>query len=102
MKFPILLCAPPHPIPLPRIGEGVKKLILFFFIPANPGSGPGQALESSVFKALPTCWTPVFTGVTGEIQLFHTLGGEGRVRGEFQISLARSLAAFFKEIKCTL
>jgi hypothetical protein len=34
--------------------------------------------ESSVFKALRIGWTPVFTGVTAEIQFFHTFG-EGRV-----------------------
>jgi hypothetical protein len=41
-------------------------------IPANPGSGPGQAPESSYFKHLKILWTPVFgelsravsTGVT--------------------------------------
>jgi len=41
-------------------------------IPANPGSGPGQAPESSYFKYLKILWTPVFgelsravsTGVT--------------------------------------
>jgi len=30
-------------------------------IPANPGSGPGQAPESSYFK---TFWTPASAGVT--------------------------------------
>ena len=30
-------------------------------IPANPGSGPGQAPEPSYFK---TFWTPAFAGVT--------------------------------------
>jgi hypothetical protein len=33
-------------------------------IPANPGSGPGQAPESSHFKYLKILWTPVSTGVT--------------------------------------
>jgi len=41
-------------------------------IPANPGSGPGQAPESRYFKYLKILWTPVFgelsravsTGVT--------------------------------------
>jgi len=33
-------------------------------IPANPGSGPGQAPESSYFKHLKILWTPVSTGVT--------------------------------------
>jgi hypothetical protein len=33
-------------------------------IPANPGSGPGQAPESSFFKYFKILWTPVSTGVT--------------------------------------
>ena len=33
-------------------------------IPANPGSGPGQAPESSYFQYLKILWTPVSTGVT--------------------------------------
>ena len=33
-------------------------------IPANPGSSPGQAPESSSFNSLQISWTPVFTGVT--------------------------------------
>jgi hypothetical protein len=36
-------------------------------IPANPGSGPGQAPESHDFKSLKIPWTPVSTGVT----IFH-------------------------------
>ena len=32
-----------------------------FVIPANPGSSPGQAPESSYFKMF---WTPAFAGVT--------------------------------------
>jgi len=36
----------------------------FPVIPANTGSGPGQALESSYFKHLKILWTPVSTGVT--------------------------------------
>jgi hypothetical protein len=35
-----------------------------FVIPANPGSGPGQAPESSKFNSLPWSWTPVYIGVT--------------------------------------
>jgi hypothetical protein len=38
--------------------------IRFPGIPADPGSGPGQALESFVFERLKTIWTSVFTGVT--------------------------------------
>jgi hypothetical protein len=37
---------------------------LLSVIPANPGSGPGQAPESSYFKELSNLWTPVFTGAT--------------------------------------
>jgi hypothetical protein len=33
-------------------------------IPANPGSGPGQAPESIYFKHLKILWPPVSTGVT--------------------------------------
>jgi hypothetical protein len=33
-------------------------------IPANPGSSPGQAPESSYFKYSKILWTPVSTGVT--------------------------------------
>ena len=36
----------------------------FPVIPADPGTGPGQAPESSIFKSLLILWTPVFTGVT--------------------------------------
>jgi hypothetical protein len=42
-------------------------LTLFHVIPAKP--------ESSVFRDLRIAWTPVFTGVTAEIQFFHTFGG---------------------------
>jgi hypothetical protein len=46
--------------------------VRFPVIPANPGSGPGQAPKSSYFKYLKILWTPVFgelsravsTGVT--------------------------------------
>ena len=42
--------------------ELVKSLISKeSVIPANPGSGPGQAPESSNSKKF---WTPAFTGVT--------------------------------------
>jgi hypothetical protein len=44
--------------PLP---EGVKKSIWFFVTSFR------RKPESSVFKTLRTCWTPVFTGVTAEI-----------------------------------
>jgi len=32
-------------------------------IPANPGSGPGQAPGAGYFKHLEILWTPVSTGV---------------------------------------
>jgi hypothetical protein len=35
-----------------------------FVIPANPGSGPGQAPESSYLKIF---WTPDFAGVTSQV-----------------------------------
>jgi hypothetical protein len=35
-----------------------------FVIPANPGSSPGQAPESSSFNYLHIPWTAVFTGMT--------------------------------------
>ena len=46
--------------------DGIVKSqkVRFPVIPANPGSGPGQAPESSYFKHLKILWTPVFTGVT--------------------------------------
>jgi hypothetical protein len=44
----------------------VKKLISFFFTSFR------RKPESSVFKTLAIDWTPVFTGVTAEIQFIHT------------------------------
>ena len=41
--------------------EGVKKSIWLFVTSFR------RKPESSVFKTLRTCWTPVFTGVTAEI-----------------------------------
>jgi hypothetical protein len=38
-----------------------SQIIIEPVIPANPGSGPGQAPESSYLKMF---WTPVSTGVT--------------------------------------
>jgi hypothetical protein len=46
-------------------GEAAKSAkLLLFVIPANPGSGPGQAQESSKSNSLLRSWTPVSTGVT--------------------------------------
>jgi len=73
----------PHPAPprscekIPKITptlplpEGVKKLISFFFTSFR------RKPESSVFKTLAIDWTPVFTGVTAEIQFFHTFSHQG-------------------------
>jgi len=55
------------------MAEGVKKSTWFFL-----ASFLWRKPESSVFKVLAIHWTPVFTGVTTEIQFFHTFG-EGRV-----------------------
>jgi hypothetical protein len=60
------------PPPSPPPSEGVKKSIWFFVTSFR------RKPESSVFKTLRTCWTPVFTGVTAEIKFFHTFSeGEG-------------------------
>jgi hypothetical protein len=50
-------------------GEGVKKTVLFYFVSFR------RKPESSIFGALRTDWTPVFTGVTTQIQYFHSFGG---------------------------
>ena len=57
------------------MGEGVKKSVRFFFTSFR------RKPESSFFKALAIDWTPVFTGVTAEIQFFHTFG-EGQGGGD--------------------
>jgi hypothetical protein len=62
----------------PLQGEGVKKSIWFFFTPFR------RKPESSVFKALRTDWTPVFTGETAENQFFHTFGDEGGFYGFYK------------------
>jgi len=50
---------------IPSFDDLVKSLKRrISVIPANPGSGPGQAPESSYFKHLKILWTPVSTGVT--------------------------------------
>jgi hypothetical protein len=41
--------------------------LLFFVIPANPGSVPGEAPETRNFNSLSWSWTPVSTEVT----IFH-------------------------------
>jgi hypothetical protein len=57
--------------------EGVKKSIWFFFTSFRRNLSRqvlSREPESSVFKALRTDWTPVFTGETAENQFFHTFG----------------------------
>jgi hypothetical protein len=57
-----------HLISSPLMGEGVKKSIWLFFTSFR------RKPESRVFKPLAIEWAPVFTGVTAEIQFFHTFG----------------------------
>jgi hypothetical protein len=42
-------------------------------IPANPGSGPGQAPESIYFKMF---WTPAFAGVTIQESFYEIIKWE--------------------------
>jgi len=67
------------------MGEGVKKSNWFFFTSFR------RKPESSVFKALRTDWTPVFTGETAENQFFHTFGGRVRVG----VIMSRNFRAFY-------
>jgi hypothetical protein len=54
-----------------RIEELVKsRNSIESVIPANRGSGPGQALESSYFKMF---WTPAFAGVTLQETFYETI-----------------------------
>ena len=46
-----------------KIGISQKSENSLPVIPANSGSGPGQAPESSVFGWLKIIWAPVITGV---------------------------------------
>jgi hypothetical protein len=51
--------------PSGKFNELAKSLkMLFSVIPANPGSGPGQAPESSVYRPLESPWTPASAGAT--------------------------------------
>jgi len=63
-----LNCVHPEPefLILPLDGGRCEKIDLgpLTVITANPGSGPAQAPESSIFGGLRSTWTPVFTGVT--------------------------------------
>ena len=69
----------------------MKKSIWFFFTSFR------RKPESSIFKALRTDWTPVFTGETAENQFFHTFGerwGRSEVRnGLFLILLFLSISS---------
>jgi hypothetical protein len=57
---------------MPKTTPGI---VPFYVIPA-PYQVRGELQpESSVFSALRTDWTPVFTGVTSEIQFRHTFRG---------------------------
>jgi hypothetical protein len=52
-----------------RFDEAVRsRKTPFSVIPAKPGSGPGQAPESSVYNVLRKVWTPFFNGVTAFYQ----------------------------------
>jgi len=55
-----------QPQPNPHPPRRCEKVDLVFFTSFR------RKPESSVFRALRTDWTPVFTGVTAEIQFFHT------------------------------
>jgi hypothetical protein len=54
----------------------------FSVIPANPGSGPGQAPESSIFKELQESWTPFFNGVT---TFYETINSEPLKTGTHEL-----------------
>jgi hypothetical protein len=57
--------------PPSNFGELVKsRNSIEFVIPANPGSGRGQAPESSYFKMF---WTPAFAGVTTQETFYETI-----------------------------
>jgi hypothetical protein len=72
----------PHPA-LPPQREGVKKSIWLFFTSFR------RKPESSVFKPLAIAWTPVFTGVTAEIQFFTPSGLERVSFEKIQPTFAR-------------
>jgi len=71
----------------------VKKSVSFFFLSFR------RKPESSVFKALRNYWTPVFTGVTAEIQFFHTFG-EGKGGGEYSDNPCSPARREKEEEKC--
>jgi hypothetical protein len=70
----------------------VKKSIWLFFTSFR------RKPESSVFKALAIDWTPVFTGVTSEIQFFHTFGGRKGGGMRLQIFMQRLGKDLMKKI----
>jgi hypothetical protein len=60
----------------PNLDEFVKsKNSMESVIPAAPGSGPGQAPESSDFKMI---WTPAFAGVTIQETFYETIKPSGQ------------------------
>ena len=56
-------------------------------IPANPGSGPGQAPESSYFKPLKILWTPVFGELSRAVSAGVTTFYENIILASFQSSI---------------
>jgi hypothetical protein len=51
----------------------------FPVIPANPGSGPGQAPESRKNKHF---WTPAFAGVTALMSFYETVNVQSPMLNE--------------------
>jgi hypothetical protein len=76
----------------------MKKSVLFYFVSFRPRIGVRGKLqpESSIFGALRTDWTPVFSGVTTQIQFFHSFGGQ---EGDGALLSAERVAG---EISCKL
>jgi len=64
---------------MPSIDDPAKsRNSIKFVIPANPGSSPGQAPESSYSLMVPrfrgdNFWTPAFAGVTLQETLYEAI-----------------------------
>ena len=71
--------------------EGVIKSIRLFFASFR------RKPESSVLRVLQTDWTPVFTGVTAEIQFFHSFQGI-TLEGEKRKKIKECRKRFFKKL----
>jgi len=74
------------------------NLVLLHVIPAAHKVRGELQPESSVFMALQTDWTPVFTGVTTKIQFLHSFRG---IKEDFMMILSISFAfaiRFFKRV----